>query len=71
VMISELVESRVKWLAIEKIESSNEHLFVYISSMSAHVVPMRAFGNEMHFSAFVESARAYWRQARDAMGPTA
>jgi hypothetical protein len=70
-MKSELVESRVKWLAIEKIESSNEYLFMYIGSMNAHMVPMRAFGNEMHFSAFVETARGHWRHARDAVGPTA
>ncbi|HVC98489.1 MAG TPA: YcxB family protein [Pirellulales bacterium] len=71
VMISDLVESRIKWPAIEKIDTSNEHLFIYISSMSAHVVPIRAFASAMHFSAFVESARGYWRQARDAIGPTA
>jgi hypothetical protein len=46
-------------------------LFMYIGSMNAHVVPMRAFGSAMHFSAFVETARGYWRHARDAVVPTA
>jgi hypothetical protein len=46
-------------------------LFIYIGSMNAHVVPMQAFGSEMHFSAFVETARGYWRHARDAVGPMA
>ncbi len=70
-MNSDLIESRMKWPAIEKIDATNEYLFIYFGSANAHIVPMRAFGDEAHFRSFVETARRYWKQARDTMGPTA
>ncbi|HEV3020827.1 MAG TPA: YcxB family protein [Pirellulales bacterium] len=70
-MSSELIESRMKWPAIEKIESSDQYAFIYIGSANALVVPLRAFASPAHFMVFVETARNHWRQTRDALGPTA
>lgn len=36
-------EEKIKLNSIQKIEETEEHLFIYISSMSAFIVPIRAF----------------------------
>jgi hypothetical protein len=70
-MSSELVESQMKWPAIERIESTDGYMFIYIGSANALVVPVRAFSTPAHFLVFLETARRYWQQAREALGPTA
>jgi YcxB-like protein len=33
-------ESRIRYAKIEKLETSSDHLFIYVTSMSAHIVPL-------------------------------
>lgn len=61
---SELIESAVKWPAVEAVESNADCAYIYIASLQAYGVPRRAFNDDLQFQAFVELARRYWNQAR-------
>lgn len=63
---SELVESTVRWPALESIETDAEYAYLYIASYQANIVPRRAFNDDLQFAAFVEQARRYWREATGA-----
>jgi YcxB-like protein len=49
-------ELKVKWEAVEKVASSDEHLFVWTSGFNALVVPRRAFPDEDALKAFAAHA---------------
>ena len=51
------------WPAVERIESSNKYLFIFVSSLDAIVIPKRDFSSEHEFDLFVENARMYHREA--------
>jgi hypothetical protein len=55
---------RVLWEGIERIAATETHLFLYISSFQAIVVPGRAFASEDEFDDFIDVARYYRREAR-------
>jgi len=57
-------ESRTLWEGIEKVGVTETHLFLYISSFQALVVPGRAFASEVEFDDFIDAARHYRRSAR-------
>lgn len=61
---SELIESTVKWPAVESIETNADYVYLYVAAVQAYVVPRRAFNDDLQFQAFVELARRYWGQAR-------
>ena len=63
---SELMESAVKWPAVESIETNAEYAYLYIASYQANIVPRRAFNDDLQFRSFVELARRYWREATGA-----
>ena len=52
------------WWAVADIESTTDYLYLYISSMSAYVIPARAFASGEHFEAFVTHARGLWARHR-------
>ena len=54
--------SVVKWSAISKIAVEDGLLFVFVSAMSAYIVPPRAFGAQSEFDDFIERARTEWRR---------
>jgi hypothetical protein len=39
-------ETHLNWDGVEKIVSAENHLFIYVSSISANVIPKRAFENQ-------------------------
>lgn len=41
--ISEHGDSKVKWGSIERIEKNETHIYIYISSISSFIIPIRAF----------------------------
>lgn len=49
-------ELKVKWEAVEKVASSDTHLFVWTSGFNALVVPRRAFADEDSLKAFAAHA---------------
>ena len=47
------------WRAIERVAWTDTHLFLYVSAISAHIVPRRAFECEAEFKRFCEWAQRY------------
>jgi hypothetical protein len=61
-----------RWTAVEKIALTQDHAFLYISALSAYVLPKRAFGDELHFQQFVRSAQIWMQRAQqEVQQPTA
>jgi len=54
---SQAGESKLKWVIVERIVEDNNHLYIYVSAVSAIVIPKRAFQDEHHIQAFRDEAR--------------
>lgn len=59
---TEVGEARQSWRAVERIEESDDHAFIYVSSMMAHVIPKRAVETG-DVQAFLSQAKEWWRAA--------
>ena len=55
--------ANIEWSAIETIATTAEHLFLQRDSLSALVIPRRAFADAAAFDRFIEAARLYHRNA--------
>lgn len=53
---NELRQSTVRWPAVERVVRDRAHAYIYLSSMSAVVVPQRAFASAGEFEEFVRTA---------------
>jgi membrane protein implicated in regulation of membrane protease activity len=51
------------WSALERIAITNDHAFFYTTTLTAHILPRRAFADDRHFEEFTETARQYYDQA--------
>lgn len=54
-------ESKTRWRAVEHVASNDDYLFVYVSAVTAHVIPRRAFEDRAamdRFVAAIEQARS-------------
>jgi len=49
------------WKAIVKVRESEDHAFIYLSQVTAYVVPRYAFPNDAAFENFIDTARDYHR----------
>lgn len=52
-------ESCTLWVAVERLEQNEEYVFIYTSSIAAHVIPKHAFGDKQLSERFYSIARAY------------
>lgn len=52
--ISEHGESKSSWRSIEKIDETADYIYIYISSINAYLVPIRAFEGRTQKDEFVE-----------------
>lgn len=52
-----------RWEAVSDIRVTPGHVFLFITSTDAAVVPRRAFRDQDHFKEFVALARRYWEGA--------
>jgi hypothetical protein len=52
------------WSAVQRIDVSRQHAFIYLPGNLAHVVPRRVFTSEADFEAFLETVRRYYEAAR-------
>jgi hypothetical protein len=48
-------ESKTKWEAIENIIESENHIFIFFSSMAAYIVPLRVFKSSNEKNIFLET----------------
>lgn len=51
--------STMNWSAVERIATTDDHAFLYVSAISALMVPRNAFDSQSEFQAFVAQAEAY------------
>lgn len=56
---TEVNETRQSWRGVERIAETDEHAFIYISSMAAHVIPKHSMtvGDP---DAFIDRAKELW-----------
>jgi len=50
---SEHSEAKTEFIAIENIVEDKEHIFIYVSSNSAHIIPIRIFENDAQKKEFL------------------
>ena len=55
--ITEYGEFSIKWNAINKIESDENYIFIYISSVSAHVIPKKSFVSDLEIENFISEVQ--------------
>ena len=56
-------ESKTYWSSVEKIASTDNHVFIYASAVMAFIIPKRAFSDESKYTEFIETARQYHESA--------
>ncbi len=59
IMASPLTQSACRWLGVEKILQDEYAIYVYVSTMNAHVLPRRAFNSDRHYQEFAAKAAEY------------
>lgn len=52
-------ETKTNWSSIEKIVQTDEHLYIYIDSIKAYIVPIKAFKGESEKQYFLNEIRKY------------
>jgi hypothetical protein len=52
-------ESRTAWSGIEKIQSDEQYIYIYVGPLNAFVIPKRAFKSGEESEAFLQQAQAY------------
>ncbi|MGE0538489.1 MAG: YcxB family protein [Pirellulales bacterium] len=60
---SQYSESFYRWPAIERVDSSPQHVLVYLSSAYSVLIPKLAFRDQAQLDAFVAAAQRYHREA--------
>jgi hypothetical protein len=58
----------VDWRGIEKVVVTEDHAIFYVTTYSAHVVPKRAFPDELAFMEFVTAVKRFRRAAEEGRG---
>ena len=46
-----------KWLIVQKLARTRQHIFIYISQHAAHVIPRRAFHDNIEWDSFYDFCR--------------
>lgn len=53
------------WKGIDKIVTTSEHTFIYVTKSAAFAIPRRAFADDRAFDAFVEAAKQFHSAANE------
>lgn len=56
---SSIGESKVKWNQVDKVEETEEYIYIYISSISAHIIPKRVFRDENESRLFIKEIEKF------------
>lgn len=57
--ISAIGETNIAWEKVEKVEETDEYIYIYISSISAHIIPKRVFKDENEKQMFIKEIKKY------------
>lgn len=60
---SEMGESRLSWDAVERVDETDAHIFIYVGSLTGHAVPKWAFESNGRAREFFEAACEFQRRA--------
>lgn len=60
---SEMGESRLSWDAVERVDETDAHIFIYVGSLTGHAVPKWAFESNGRAREFFEAASEFQRRA--------
>jgi hypothetical protein len=60
---SEMGESRLSWDAVERVDETDAHIFIYVGSLTGHTVPKWAFESNGRAREFFEAASEFQRRA--------
>jgi hypothetical protein len=52
-------ESKVRWSNVERVEQTEDHLFLYTSAICAHIIPRRAFRDADRERAFLREVEEF------------
>lgn len=52
-------ESHVDWDSVTKVENTNDYIYIYVSSVSAHIIPKRVFKDENEKQMFIKELSKY------------
>ena len=52
-------ETNMKWKQIDKVEEIVDYIYIYISSVSAHIIPKRVFRDENEKQTFIKEIQKY------------
>lgn len=55
---------KVEWLGIERVQKTGDFVFLYVTAISAFIIPKRAFSDEAAFERFYEKCLEYWHAAQ-------
>ena len=56
---SSIGETKISWVKIERLEETEDYLYIYVSSVSAHIVPKRVFENSSEQEKFINKITEY------------
>jgi YcxB-like protein len=59
---SDFKDTSLAWRAVERVAHTSDHIFIYISAMSAIIVPRRAFASSSEFDDFLAAATRFHQQ---------
>jgi hypothetical protein len=62
---SEYANATYNWVGIDNIAVTKAHIFIYVSSAQAQIVPRRAFPDEHQFREFAETAMRYMNSGKE------
>jgi len=52
-------ESKINWNLVNKIVESNDHLYIYVSSVSAYIIPKKIFKDEIDQNNFMKTLKEF------------
>lgn len=62
--VGEFGQTSVVWSAVEKVVLTDDYAYIYISAVSAIIIPRRAFADSSEFGKFVRTAGEFQEKAR-------
>ena len=66
---NDLGASKVDWKAITEVHQTDTYLFLHLSSLTAIIIPARAFPDRETFDQFAQAARDFHARANPGMTP--
>lgn len=55
---------QIDWQGIERVQKVADFVFLYVTGMSAFIIPKRAFADEAAFEGFYQTCLEYWNAAK-------